>query len=279
MLSISALTAPINITVRGIRTSIVSVAFALLSCSSVAAGSANVDQQPITVFAAASLADAMPALSDAWQTEGGTEVRISLAASGIIARQIEAGAAADLFVSANQKWIKYLVDRGRSATAGKVVAQTRLAMVLPCSDAEAHQNLSDPQALKLFLASGRFAMADPKVSPAGEYTRIALEELAIWGSVEKNATYAGNVRLALLLTERGGLPGFVYAVDAHKSELACAVMELPASSYPAIEYVGIVPQNISVNKNDAAQAFLTWLTSPQAAVIWRQHGFLSTVPN
>ncbi len=274
------MTAPINISLSSFRASVITAALVLLSCTDLLAHKANANPQPITVFAAVSLADVMPALANAWQGgSSGTKVRVSLAASGVIARQIEAGAEADLFISANQKWIQYLIDRGHSATAGKVVAQTRLTMVLPCSNIAAHPNLNDPQALKLFLASKRFAMADPKVSPAGEYTQIALEKLAIWNAVEKNATYAGNVRLALLLTERGGLPGFVYAVDAHKSELACAAMQLPASSYPAIEYVGIVPQNRHVDAKGAAQAFLTWLTSPQAADIWQQHGFLPNVPN
>ena len=273
------MTGPISSGPNSFRISVIGAALALLSCAGLLAHKANADQQPITVFAAASLAEVMPALSEAWQTKhGGTRVRISLAASGVIARQIEAGAAADLFISANQKWINYLTSHGHSATAGTVVAQTRLAMVLPCSDTAAHPHLTDSQTLKLFLASRRFAMADPKVSPAGEYTKIALEKMAIWDTVKTNATYAGNVRLALLLTERGGLPGFVYAVDARKSTLACLAFELPASSYPAIKYVGIVPQGRNANAGATAHAFLAWLTGPQAAVIWQQHGFLPSVP-
>lgn len=235
--------------------------------------------ESITIFAAASLADVMNSLVKEWQKQpGSVRVRVSLGASGVIARQIEAGADADLFISANRKWTDYLVENGFSTAENTVVAKNSLVMVLPCSQMAQNPDLTTPDALKDFLSKRRFAMADPNVSPAGDYTKIALEQLAIWDDVSGNATYAGNVRLTLLLTERGGLPGFVYATDANKSTLACQIMHLPVTSYPPIEYIAVTPRNNTSTPETAAKSFLQWLASPHSATIWLQHGFQPTVP-
>ncbi len=269
---------PINIAPKLRSAKFVSIAAILLLASNTSALGETNETEPITVFVAASLADVMPRLADAWQTDSrAARVRISVGASGVIARQIEAGANTDLFISANQRWINYLIGDGHAARDSTVVAGNRLVMVIPCG-ATAPTGLDNPLGFKRVLTSGRFAMADPKVSPAGDYTKTALEDLALWGAVKQNATYAGSVRLALLLTERGGLPGFVYATDARKSAHACIAVELPTDSYPAIEYVGIVPKNDSGDANTTAAAFLTWLTGPVAAAIWQKHGFAATVP-
>jgi len=234
--------------------------------------------QSITVFAAASLADVVPNLADAWQPNSPTvRIRTSLGASGVIARQIEAGAGADLFISANHKWINYLTATGRSAGNSRVVALNQLALVLPCRTAST-TDLSNPINLGQLLVSNRFAMADPSVSPAGDYTKTALERMALWDTVKKNATYAGSARLALLLSERGGLPSFVYTTDAQKSSLVCIGAKLPTDSYPAIEYVGMLPAKANGEVNKLAEAFLNWLSGPTAAAIWRKHGFAPTVP-
>ena len=270
---------PTKINLMILGAGIVGAAVMLLSASGASANSQAKDLEPITVFAAASLADVMPKLADTWQLDGhGARVRVSVGASGVIARQIEAGASADLFISANQKWINYLIAGGYSGSNSKIVAQNRLVMALPCNDATKLSDLSAPGALKLLLESKRFAMADPKVSPAGDYTKIALEKLALWDAVEKNATYAGSVRLALLLTERGGLPGFVYATDAQKSALACTALHLPTTSYPTIKYVGMTPRDSQGSASKTAEDFLAWLTGAAAAVIWQTHGFWPTAP-
>ncbi len=254
-----------------------SIAAILLSPNNANAFGKISETDPITVFAAASLADVMPRLADAWQSGSrAVRVRTSIGASGVIARQIEAGADADLFISANQKWITYLTSSGHTTHISSVVARNQLVMVVPCGTATP-KSLSNPLGLKRFLSSERFAMADPTVSPAGDYTKVALENLGLWSAVKPNATYAGSVRLALLLTERGGLPSFVYTTDAAKSSLACTSIELPSNSYPPIEYVGMLPTS-GGEANKAAKAFLTWLTGPAAAVIWQQQGFGATVP-
>jgi len=256
------------------------IAAILISGNTNAIDRAN-EAESITVFAAASLADVMSDLVLAWQAEGGNPgIRISLGASGVIARQIEAGANADLFISANQNWIKYLKDRGHSASTAKVVAKNRLVLVQPCNAPAPKEakNMSIPSGLGLLLASGRFAMADPRVSPAGAYTKSALEQLDLWDKVKENAAYAGSVRLALLLSERGGLPGFVYSTDASKSTLACTAIEMPAGSYPAIEYVGMLPKKNHSDTIMTAKRFLNWLTSDAAATIWHKHGFTIPVP-
>ena len=221
----------------------------------------------------------MPGLVEEWQNQsGGARARISLGASGVTARQIEAGAKADLFISANRKWIDYLVGGGFSSGENPTVAKNNLVMVWPCSHLDKLPDLTAPGAFRRFLMSRRFAMADPGVSPAGDYTKVALENLEIWDDVAGNAAYAGNVRLALLLTECGGPPGFVYGTDAKKSSLACGVMQLPTTSYPTIEYVAMTPRTKNRLANKTAIDFQLWLTSPSAVAIWQRHGFQPAVP-
>lgn len=277
MLSISALIVPIRLTLKNL---LISIALAVFS----QAGSAleqnpSSPQDPLTIFSAASLADVMTALTGAWQAEsGGVHTRLSLGASGVIARQIEAGARADLFISANRKWINYLVEGGHADGDTIIVATNRISLVWPCSQLPQLPDLKAPDALKRLLASRRFAMADPRVSPAGDYTKTALQNLSIWGGTADNATYAGNVRLALLLTERGGLPGFVYATDARKSTLACEVMQLPASSHPSIDYIAVIPRATGGGTKVTALNFQQWLASEPAKIIWQKHGFIPFVP-
>ena len=245
--------------------------------ASAAGKSDNADS--MTIFAAASLSDVMNSLIEAWQKQpGNARTRLSLGASGVIARQIEAGADADVFISANRKWTDYLAVNGFSSADNTIVAKNSLVMVLPCSQMARKQDLSSPYALRNFLMTRRFAMADPNISPAGEYTKIALKQLAIWDGVSDSAAYAGNVRLTLLLTERGGLPGFVYTTDANKSTLACQAMQLPASSYPPIEYVALVPHYKDGDLRTNGTQFINWLKSQSAQDIWRKHGFMLPDP-
>lgn len=252
---------------------------ALSPIDGASATSKSDNEDSITVFAAASLADVMKSLNEAWQQQpGSVRTRLSLGASGVIARQIEAGAKADVFISANRKWTDYLAENGFSDTGNTVVAKNKLVMVLPCSQLVGKQDFSTPDALKNLLMKRRFSMADPNVSPAGEYTKTALGQLAIWDHVSDNAAYAGNVRLALLLTERGGLPGFVYATDANKSALACQAKQLPAFSYPPIEYIALIPRNKTNIRRTARTEFVNWLKSKPAQDIWRKHGFILPVP-
>lgn len=239
----------------------------------------NSQNEVITVFAAASLADIIPTLVQAWQQHmPGHEVRISLGASAVMARQIQAGAPADLFVSANRKWVDHLVRNQAITSTPVVIAENLLVLAAPCrSNPDRYPTLSGDD-IKDLLASNRFAMADPAVSPAGEYARSYLQAADIWHLVQAQATYAGNVRLALLLIERGGLPGFVYQSDAVKSDLACQVPVTEEPALPRARYFAVLPASGEESRTRSAAAFLDWLTSPQALAIWRIHGFLPPAP-
>lgn len=276
MLLISALTVPIR---PAINSLLIAVALGIFSHVSNALEHSKVSSSdPITIFSAASLADIMKELTAVWQAQpGGTKARISLGASGVIARQIEAGAKADLFISANHKWITYLINAGFSGSNNIPVAANRISLVWPCTQLAQLPDMKTPDALKRILISKRFAMADPGISPAGDYTKTALEKLSIWNDVAGNATYASNVRLVLVLTERAGLPGFVYATDAHRSALACEVMKLPTSDLPSINYIAMLPRTTESESSAAAVNFQQWLVSEAAQHIWRKHGFLPTV--
>ncbi len=255
---------------------IVLCGFVLVLPASLANSPGN--EQPLTVFAAASLADVLPALDKAWRSENeGPESRISLGASAVMARQIEAGAGASLFISANPHWVDHLHQQQLAKYTPKPVANNRLVLAFPCSG-KAPEIATIPDLVR-YLKTNRFAMADPAISPAGEYTRGLLQKHQAWSQVKSNAAFAGNVRLTLLLIERGGIPGFVYESDVSKSQLACEATMFDFSKEITVRYHALIPTSIDVARERRAISFLDWLTSPEAAQIWQQYGFTPTVPN
>ncbi len=229
------------------------------------------DAKPLTIFAAASLSDVMPALLDEWQRATGQPVpRISFAASAVLARQVVAGAPADVFVSANKRWIDY-VAQALSIDEVAPIARNNLVFAAPCRTASKYSGSID--AMQTHLLSGRFAMADPGIAPVGEYTRDFLEGRALWRQAKRNAAYAGNARLALLLIERGGLPGFVYASDAAASALVCTAINLSSHGAEPATYFGLALSGLP------DKGLLSWLRSEAAQEIWQSHGFETPVSN
>jgi molybdate transport system substrate-binding protein len=229
--------------------------------------------EPVVVFAAASLSDVMQTL--AAQLLPGSAVRFSFAASSTLARQIEQGAPAQLFVSADEAWMDYLAERGRvDAASRRVVAGNRLVVVRP-GRAAATPPAETVAALRAALRPGpagadRIATGDPAHVPAGRYAQAALTRLGLWDEIGPRLARADNVRSALSFVERGeAAAGIVYATDARVAREVQVVARFPLASHPPIRY----PAALVRGAPAAAQQFLAALTSAPAQAVWRDAGF------
>lgn len=230
--------------------------------------------EPLLVFAAASLKGSLDAAAAAWTKTSGTEVKISYAASSALARQVEQGAPADVFVSADLDWMTYLTDRGLVAGAPTTLLGNRLVLVAPKGAAKV--TIAKGFDLAGLLAGGRLAMADPAAVPAGKYGKASLEALGVWGSVADKVAAAENVRAALLLVARGEAPyGIVYATDAAADPAVEVAGTFPADTHPPIVYPGAVLKDAP--SAAAAAAFLAFLHGPEAREVFGKAGF--TVPD
>lgn len=225
------------------------------------------------VLAAASLQEAMTAAADSWTAQGHARPVLSFAASPALARQVESGAPADLFLSADSAWMDYLAERQLLRPRSRaVLAGNRLVLVAPPgSRTQLKPHAGFP--LAAALGKGRLAMADPDTVPAGRYGRAALVALGTWPAVSGRIARAENVRAALALVERGAAPlGLVYATDARASRRVRVVGWFPVSSHPPIHYeVAVLRRSGS---RDAA-AFRQFLLSRQGQAILARHGFIA----
>jgi molybdate transport system substrate-binding protein len=226
----------------------------------------------VLVFAAASLKTALDALAPLLErAAGGGRVRISFAATSALAKQIEAGAPASVFISADEEWMDYVAARKLIDRSSRVnLLGNRLALVAP---REAHVSLSVSPGFPIRQAlgsSGRLAIADPSAVPAGKYARAALTSLRVWDTVRDRLAPAENVRAALLLVARGEAPlGIVYESDARAEPAVKTVALLPASSHPRIVY----PAAVTLNAPAAARRVLEALQSREAGTVFAAQGF------
>jgi molybdate transport system substrate-binding protein len=226
--------------------------------------------RPVTVFAAASLQTAFDALVPAAGQAAGVPVRVSYAASSALARQIESGAPADLFVSADLEWMDYLVSRNlvRAGTRVNLLGNT-LVLIAPKGDAPA-LTIAPAFPLAAALGKGRLALADPDAVPAGKYARAALTSLGVWAAVAPRVAAAENVRAALALVARGETPlGIVYRTDAIAEPDVVVVGTFPATSHPPIVY----PAALTTTASPAAARVLQFLQSEQAKRVYAAAGF------
>jgi cobalt-zinc-cadmium efflux system protein len=225
---------------------------------------------PVLVFAAASLSDALQAITDAYAKDGGGAVTVSLASSSALARQIENGAPADVFLSADALWMDYLVRRGLIAEGTRsVLLHNRLALIAP-ADRPIALRIAPGFPLASALGSGRLAIGDPDSVPAGIYAKAALVSLGVWKGVAGKLAPAANVRAALTLVERGeAAAGIVYATDVAASKRVRLVGLFPEDSHPPILYeAGLVK-----GAEPQARAFLDYLQGPGARAIFKRFGF------
>ena len=231
--------------------------------------------QEITVMAASSLTDAMRELGQAWAAKGHPAPRFVFAASSVLARQIEQGAPADIFASADEPWADYLEQRNllvpgtRSSPLGNqlvLIAPARQPDDLPGEIALA----PGVNLLPRLGPDGRIATGDPASVPVGKYAEAALKSLGIWDAVAPRLARADNVRSALLLVERGEAPlGIVYATDAAASEGVRVVVTFLEGTHPPITY----PFALVQGGHPEARALLSFLTGPEAAPAYRKLGF------
>lgn len=222
------------------------------------------------VFAAASLQEVLGDVSETWVRRGHPAPVISFAGSPSLARQIEAGAGADLFISADEAWMDTLQDQGRVVVPSRaILARNRLVLV--AATPATSLNLRDETAFDAALGEGRLAIADPETVPAGRYGKAVLKSLNLWSSAEGRLAPTENVRAALALVERGAAPlGVVYATDARASKKADVVAVLPALSHPPIVYP---VARLTRSDNPEAEAFRRFLLSEEAAALFRARGF------
>lgn len=252
----------------------------------------------LTVFAAASLRGALDSNVKAFGAQSGHRVRVSYAGSNALARQIENGAPADLFISADEEWMDYAVRKNLLASgARRVLASNSLVLIAPAALNSAASNVSsnaassansisagsttksaNPVPLKIApnfalaqaLQGGRLALANPDAVPAGKYARAALITLGVWPAIEHSLTRSENVRAALLLVARGEAPlGIVYATDAKAEPKVWVVDTFAANLHPPILYSAAV----TARGKPEATALLAYLAGPEARVVWRAHGF------
>ncbi len=228
-------------------------------------------QAPLTVFAAASLQESLTAANEAWAKRNGTPARLSFGASSAMARQIEKGAPADLFLSADVDWVDWLAERRLIVPASRRnLLSNSLVLIAPAAS-KASLKIGKGMPLAKALGGGRLAVADPAAVPAGKYAKASLTALGVWGSVEKSLLPAENVRAALAYVSRGEAPlGIVYATDAKADPKVRVVGTFPAATHPPIVYPGAV---LSGSRNPRAAAFLGYLQTPEAAAIFKRYGF------
>ncbi len=223
------------------------------------------------VLAASSMQEALTEAADTWADEGHAKPVISFAATSALARQIESGVHADIFLSADRDWMDRVEAAGKIRPASRTnVAANALVLVAPAQGPAAVPLTSE--GIATALGDGRIAMADPDAVPAGKYGKAAFEHLGLWAKVQPRIARAENVRAALALVERGAAPlGVVYATDARASRKVRVVATFPASSHPPIVY----PVALLNGASDDAQAFVRFLASAAGQRIFARYGFVS----
>ena len=227
--------------------------------------------EKVTVFAAASLKNALDAANAAWQKETGNETAVSYAASSALAKQIEAAAPADLFISADLAWMDYVAEKKliKDDTRSNLLGN-RIVLVAPKDNASTVE-IKEGFDLAGLVGDGKLAMGAVDSVPAGKYGKAALEKLGVWSAVEGKVAGAESVRAALALVSRGEAPyGIVYETDAAADPGVAVVGTFPEDSHPPIIYPVAI---LSEAKSPAAKAYLDFLKSAKATPFFEKQGF------
>jgi molybdate transport system substrate-binding protein len=246
---------------------VVAAAAALLALANCSATGAN---GPV-VLAAASLHEALDAAADAWARQGHARPVISFAASSALARQIEAGAPADLFIPADEDWMDAVAARGglRAGTRAAFLSNDLVLIAPAASPVTLAIGRDFP--LAGALGNGRLAMADPAAVPAGRYGKEALTKLGVWPAVQGKVVRAENVRAALKLVEIGEAPlGVVYRTDALADPRVRIVATFPAASHAPIVYP---IARLKTSTSGEAEGLRRFLLSPEGTAVFRRFGF------
>ena len=248
--------------------------WALLACALPGGGLRAAEHtDPLTVFAAASLKESLDEAAAAYRKASGQTVRVSYAASSALARQIEQGAPADVFLSADLEWMDYLQQRKLiDAKSRRNLLGNTLVLVAPAAADIAPVALKPGVDLLPRLGeNGRIALGLTASVPAGKYAKASLVSLGVWKSLEPRVAEAESVRAALMLVARGEAPlGVVYGSDAQAEPKVRVVAVFPEHTHAPIVYP---VARIAASRNPQAAAFARWLGSPAASEIFRKHGF------
>ncbi len=226
---------------------------------------------PVTVFAASSLTDALNTVGAQYTRETGVPVRFSYGASSALARQIESGAPADLFFSADTDWMDYLQTRSliRVDTRHNLLGN-RLVLIAPVASTIQLKIAPGFPLAQALGAGGRLATGDPDSVPVGRYAKAALTALGVWDAVADHLVRAENVRSALLFVDRGEAPlGIVYATDALVDSKVRVVDVFPATSHPPIVY----PAALTAHAAPGSAAFLAYVRGPKGRAVFKRYGF------
>lgn len=233
---------------------------------------AKTDAKTITIFAAASLKNALDSAAAAYDNQTGGKVVASYAASSALAKQIEQAAPADIFISADLDWMKYLSEKSLIKPGSEFsYLGNRLVLVAPAAST-ATLKIAKDFALADAIGEGKLAMADVKAVPAGKYGKAALEALGVWAAVEGKIAQSDNVRSALALVARGEAPfGIVYQSDAVAEKNVKIIDTFPEDTHAPIVYpVGVTA---SSQHADAAAAFIAYLKTPDGHAHFTKQGF------
>ncbi|CDH26200.1 molybdate ABC transporter substrate-binding protein [Xenorhabdus bovienii] len=228
--------------------------------------------EKVTVFAAASLTNALNDIAAQYKKEQQGDIVASYASSSTLARQIEQGASADIFISADQQWMDYAAGKKLIAENTRhTLLGNQLVLIAPKESKLDKIDIDRETKWKSLLADGRLAVGDPDHVPVGIYAKESLQSLGAWEAVNPLMARTNNVRSGMALVERAEVPlGIVYGSDAVASKKVKVVGIFPSESHKPVEYPIAI---IKGHENQAVRDFYDYLKTPEAAVIFKRYGF------
>ena len=232
------------------------------------------DSNSVTVFAAASTTNALNDIGKLFAEKGMGKIVPVYASSSTLAKQIEYGAPANVFISADEPWMNHLEKRKMIVPGSRFdLLSNKLVLIAPADSAIKKVEIGPKLDLAKLLGNGRLSVGDPDHVPAGIYAKAALKKLGLWNSVESKLARTEDVRGALALVERGETPlGIVYSTDAAITPKVVVVGIFPPNTHPKIVY----PAGLIAGKaSPAAKKFLEFLKSPKAKAVFEKYGFIT----
>ena len=224
----------------------------------------------VLVFAASSMTTALNEIVSAYEVQSGKKVTVSYASSSALARQLAYGAPADIYISANDKWMDYAVEQGVVGESAVMPWVENQLVLVSAQDGAALPSL-DSASLNKIIGNSRLAISDPGHVPAGIYAKESLETLGLWDSLKNRLALSNSVRATLALVERGEAPlGIVYFSDAKASSQVRIIAEIPENAHAPI----IFPKALTKEADENAELFFRFLESDVAANIVANNGFV-----
>jgi molybdate transport system substrate-binding protein len=233
---------------------------------------ATSQENTVIVFSAGSTTNAVTDIATVFSREKGIKAITSFASSSTLARQIDKGAPAQVYISANKKWMDYLEQHKMIESHTRFnLLSNQLVLIAPDDSPLSTISIEKNFPLATLIGNGYMAMGDPDHVPSGIYGKQAMETLGVWERVKEKIVRSKDVRAALALVARGEVPvGQVYSTDAAISDKVKIIGTFPADSHPAIVYPAAI---ITGQDTPEARAFLAFLTSPEARTVFEKYGF------